>query len=105
MTSGEMIEIDNPSIFLMLMLIDRIEEPTIIARIHAPNDSIGDLLALVTEKRGSCNNTETIDESRVMMTCALPLNEILVDFNDRLKSITHGYGSMDYVWRIMLNLH
>jgi GTP-binding protein LepA len=50
----------------------------------------------VSEKRGICNNTETIDETRVMLTCSLPLNEILVDFNDRLKSITHGYGSMDY---------
>ena len=96
MTSGEIIEIDNPLELPDVTLIDRIEEPTIVARIHAPNDSIGDLLALVTEKRGSCNNTETIDETRVMMTCDLPLNEILVDFNDRLKSITHGYGSMDY---------
>jgi len=96
MTSGEMVEIDNPLELPDVTLIDRIEEPTIVARIHAPNDSIGDLLALVTEKRGSCNNTETIDETRVMMTCDLPLNEILVDFNDRLKSITHGYGSMDY---------
>ena len=96
MTSGEMTEIDNPLELPDVTLIDRIEEPTIVARIHAPNDSIGDLLALVTEKRGSCNNTETIDETRVMMTCDLPLNEILVDFNDRLKSITHGYGSMDY---------
>ena len=96
MTSGEMIEIDNPLELPDVTLIDRIEEPTIVARIHAPNDSIGDLLSLVTEKRGACNNTETIDETRVMMTCDLPLNEILVDFNDRLKSITHGYGSMDY---------
>lgn len=96
MTAGEMIEIDNPLELPDVTLIDRIEEPTIIAKIHAPNDSIGDLLALVTEKRGSCNDTETIDDTRVMMTCALPLNEILVDFNDRLKSITHGYGSMDY---------
>jgi GTP-binding protein LepA len=96
MTSGEMIEIDNPLELPDVTLIDRIQEPTIIARIHAPNNSIGDLLALVTEKRGSCYDTETIDETRVMMTCALPLNEILVDFNDRLKSITHGYGSMDY---------
>ena len=96
MTSGEMIEIDNPLELPDVTLIDRIEEPTIVARIHAPNDSIGDLLALITEKRGSCSNTETIDETRVMMTCDLPLNEILVDFNDRLKSITHGYGSMDY---------
>jgi len=95
-TSGGMIEIDNPLELPDTTLIERIEEPTIVARIHAPNQSIGDLLALVTEKRGTCNNTETIDETRVMMTCLLPLNEILVDFNDRLKSITHGYGSMDY---------
>ena len=74
----------------------KIQEPTILAKIHAPNHCIGDLLALVTEKKGSCSDTETIDETRVMMTCHLPLNEILVDFNDRLKSVTHGYGSMDY---------
>ena len=96
MTSGEIIEIDNPLELPEITLIDRIEEPTIIARIHSPNQSIGDLLTLITEKRGTCDNTETIDETRVMMTCSLPLNEILVDFNDRLKSITHGYGSMDY---------
>ena len=96
MTSGEIIEIDNPLELPEITLIDRIKEPTIIARIHSPNQSIGDLLALITEKRGTCDNTETIDETRVMMTCSLPLNEILVDFNDRLKSITHGYGSMDY---------
>src|SRR6056300_183702 len=96
LTTGETIEVDNPLDLPDPSEIDKIEEPTIIARIHAPNQSSGDLLALVTEKRGSCNNTETIDETRVMMTCVLPLNEILVDFNDRLKSVTHGYGSMDY---------
>jgi GTP-binding protein LepA len=48
------------------------------------------------EKRGSLDHTDTLDATRVMLTCILPLNEILVDFNDRLKSITHGYGSMDY---------
>ena len=96
MTAGEMIEIDNPLELPDITLIDRMEEPTIVARIHAPNQSIGDVLALITEKRGNCSNTETIDDTRVMMTCSLPLNEILVDFNDRLKSITHGYGSMDY---------
>ena len=96
LTTGETIDVDNPLDLPDPSEIDKIEEPTIIARIHAPNQSIGDLLALVTEKRGSCNNTETIDETRVMLTCHLPLNEILVDFNDRLKSVTHGYGSMDY---------
>jgi len=96
MTAGGMVEVDNPLDLPDTTEILKIEEPTILARIHAPNDSIGDLLALVTEKRGACSNTETIDETRVMMTCHLPLNEILVDFNDRLKSVTHGYGSMDY---------
>jgi GTP-binding protein LepA len=48
------------------------------------------------EKRGVCDHTDTLDMNRVMIRAVLPLNEILVDFNDRLKSITHGYGSMDY---------
>ncbi len=53
-------------------------------------------MALIMEKRGTIENTDTLDPTRVMLTCYLPLNEILVDFNDRLKSITRGYGSMDY---------
>ena len=57
---------------------------------------MGDILALIMEKRGVCEHTDTLDTNRVMLRCVLPLNEILVDFNDRLKSITHGYGSMDY---------
>jgi GTP-binding protein LepA len=48
------------------------------------------------EKRGTVDHTETLDQNRIMLTCTLPLNEILVDFNDKLKSITRGYGSMDY---------
>ena len=96
LTTGEELEVDNPLELPDTTEVSKIEEPTILARIHAPNHCIGDLLALVTEKRGSCSNTETIDETRVMLTCHLPLNEILVDFNDRLKSVTHGYGSMDY---------
>ena len=96
LTTGGIIEVDNPLDLPDTTEILKIQEPTILAKIHAPNHCIGDLLALVTEKRGSCSDTETIDETRVMMTCHLPLNEILVDFNDRLKSVTHGYGSMDY---------
>jgi GTP-binding protein LepA len=95
-TDKEMIEVHNPVHLPDPAEIDYIDEPMIRASIHIPSDSIGDVLALMSEKRGLCEHTETIDDSRVMLVCRLPLNEILVDFNDRLKSITHGYGSMDY---------
>ena len=95
-TDGEQIEVHNPVYLPDPAEIEFIEEPMINTSIHIPSDSIGDVLALVSEKRGICEHTETIDGERVMLVCRLPLNEILVDFNDRLKSITHGYGSMDY---------
>ena len=95
-TDGEQIDVHNPVYLPDPAEINFIEEPMINASIHIPSDSIGDVLALVSEKRGICEHTETIDGERVMLVCRLPLNEILVDFNDRLKSITHGYGSMDY---------
>ncbi len=96
LTSGKEMELDNPVYMPDPSTIEEISEPTIRAVIHTPNDYIGDLLALISEKRGICDHTETVDESRIMLFCKLPLNEILVDFNDRLKSITRGYGSMDY---------
>jgi GTP-binding protein LepA len=89
-------EIDNPLLLPDPSSIAAIHEPTLAATLHIPNDAIGDVLSLVSEKRGICHRTETIDAQRVMLTCQLPLSEILVDFNDRLKSITRGYGSMDY---------
>ena len=96
LTDGSWIEVDNPLKLPDPSTISEIHEPTIKANIHIPNSSIGDILALISEKRGICSSTETIDDSRVILTCELPLNEILIDFNDRLKSITRGYGSMDY---------
>jgi GTP-binding protein LepA len=93
---GTVIEVDNPVNLPDPGTIEEIAEPTIKASVHIPNDSMGDILALVMEKRGTVDHTETLDSTRVMLVCLLPLNEILVDFNDRLKSITHGYGSMDY---------
>ena len=95
-SDGQQIEVHNPVYLPNPSEISHIEEPMITASVHIPSDSIGDVLTLVSEKRGLCERTETIDDSRVILTCSLPLNEILVDFNDRLKSITHGYGSMDY---------
>ena len=93
---GTQIEVDNPIDMPEPSQIVDIQEPTICATLHTPTQFIGDLLALITEKRGVCEHTETLDETRLMLLCTLPLNEILVDFNDRLKSITRGYGSMDY---------
>lgn len=93
---GDILEVDNPINLPDPGTITEIREPTIRAAIHIPNENLGDILALVMEKRGICDHTDTLDAHRVMLPCILPLNEILVDFNDRLKSITHGYGSMDY---------
>jgi GTP-binding protein LepA len=66
------------------------------AFIICPNEYIGDMMALIAEKRGTADHTETLDSKRVMITSSLPLNEILIDFHDRIKSITRGFGSMDY---------
>jgi GTP-binding protein LepA len=90
------IEIDNPVQLPDMSSIAEILEPTIKATIHIPNWALGDVLGIVQDKRGTCDQTATLDDTRVMLTCTLPLNEILVDFHDRLKSVTRGYGSMDY---------
>ncbi len=95
-TDGVWSEVDNPVNLPDPSEIEEILEPMIRAVIHIPSTSIGDLMALIMEKRGTVEHTETVDATRVMLTARLPLNEILVDFNDRLKSITRGYGSMDY---------
>ncbi|HUF63442.1 MAG TPA: translation elongation factor 4 [Verrucomicrobiales bacterium] len=96
LTNGETLMVDNPTHLPDPSLIQEIQEPMVRAFVLTPNEYIGDLLQLVIEKRGEVENTETLDERRIMLTCMLPLNEILVDFNDRLKSLTRGYGSMDY---------
>ncbi|MGF0069849.1 translation elongation factor 4 [Candidatus Spyradosoma sp. SGI.093] len=93
---GKLSCVDNPTLMPDASEIERMEEPTIRAHIHIPGTSIGDMLSLIQEKRGVCDHIDTIDEQRVMLSCTLPLNEILVDFNDRMKSVTRGYGSMDY---------
>jgi GTP-binding protein LepA len=96
LTDGTVKEIDNPAYLPEPTFIGTIAEPMVKAFIICPNEYIGDMMALITEKRGSVDNTETLDTRRVMLTSLLPLNEILIDFHDRIKSITRGYGSMDY---------
>ena len=95
-TDGEEMIVDNPSFFPEQQVIQEVLEPMVRVFIMIPGDFIGDIMALVMEKRGEVTHTETIDESRIILTCELPLSEILVDFNDRMKSMTRGYGSMDY---------
>jgi len=96
LTSGELKEIDNPMYLPEPNFIERIAEPTVKAFVICPNEYIGDMMALISEKRGLVEHTETLDPRRVMLTSHLPLNEILIDFHDRIKSITRGFGSMDY---------
>jgi GTP-binding protein LepA len=96
MTDGKELEVDNPAFLPDVTHIDVIREPMVKAFAICPNDNIGDIMALIKEKRGDISNTETLDARRVMLTAKMPLNEILIDFHDRIKSITRGYGSMDY---------
>jgi GTP-binding protein LepA len=93
---GTLKEIDNPAFLPEPHHIASIEEPMVKAFVICPNENIGDIMALLAEKRGTAEHTETLDARRVMITSRLPLNEILIDFHDRIKSITRGYGSMDY---------
>ena len=95
-TNGEVYMLDNPLQMPDPSVIEEIREPMVKAFIMCPNDNIGDIMQMVMEKRGVCEHTESLDGKRVMLRCDLPLNEIVVDFNDRIKSITRGYGSMDY---------
>ncbi len=96
MTDGVVKEIDNPAFLPEANYIAQMEEPMVKSFIICPNEYIGDMMALVAEKRGLVDHTETLDSRRVMLTSAIPLNEILIDFHDRIKSITRGFGSMDY---------
>ncbi|HVU27425.1 MAG TPA: translation elongation factor 4 [Verrucomicrobiae bacterium] len=96
MTDGTLKEIDNPAFLPDVTFIEKIEEPMVKSFVICPNENIGDMMALISEKRGNVEHTETLDLNRVMLTALIPLAEILIDFHDRIKSMTRGYGSMDY---------
>ena len=95
-TDGTELQVDNPSLLPETQEIQQIREPIVKVFVMIPADYIGDIMRIVMEKRGEVIHTETIDDTRVMLTCRIPMAEILVDFNDKLKSATRGYGSMDY---------
>ena len=93
---GDVLNIDNPIHMPDPSLIEMIEEPIIKASIMIPNVYIGEVMNLILSKRGECGTTESIDSQHVIIDALLPLHEILIDFHDKLKSSTKGYGSMDY---------
>jgi len=96
MTDGSVLEVDNPSRWPDPSEIEKIEEPIITATILTNEEYVGGILKLVEEKRGRQKNFEYVSATRVMLTYELPLNEIVLDFYDRLKSVSRGYASLDY---------
>jgi GTP-binding protein LepA len=90
------IEIDNPAMYPDPTHIAWVEEPWVKSHIIIPAEYLGALMSLGMEKRGALIKTETLDAKRLMLTYRFPLNEIITDFNDKLKSISRGYGSFDY---------
>jgi GTP-binding protein LepA len=95
-TSGEVINVDSPAQLPDENNIREIREPWMKIQIYAPQEFIGAIMDLVIKKRGEYETTEYLDTSRVMLHYRIPLSEVIVDFFDRLKSVTKGYASMDY---------
>jgi GTP-binding protein LepA len=95
-TERKVIEVDNPTKWPSQSEIAKIEEPVILATILTNEEYVGGILKLVEEKRGKQKGFEYVSSTRVMLTYELPLNEIVLDFYDRLKSVSRGYASLDY---------
>jgi len=94
--NGDLLSLDNVAHFPDPTHIDTIEEPWVKCHIMIPAEFLGAIMSLGMEKRGNLTKTETMDSKRLLLTYRFPLNEIITNFNDRLKSITKGYGSFDY---------
>jgi GTP-binding protein LepA len=96
LNDGSEVPVDNPAHYPDPSHISYVEEPWVKCHIIVPNEFLGAVMQVGMDKRGECVKTETLDKKRLMLTYLLPLNEIITDFNDKLKSITRGYGSFDY---------
>lgn len=96
LTNGQDLDIDNVAHFPDPAHIEYIQEPWVISHIMVPSEFLGAIMGLGMEKRGELTKTETMDAKRLLLTYRFPLNEIITDFNDKLKSVTRGYGSFDY---------
>lgn len=95
-TKGDLIEIHNPSGLPSPTLIDHIEEPTIHAQVITNSDSLGVVMKLCIDKRGTLKNQVFLTSNRIELTFKMPLSEIVFDFYDKLKSVSRGYASFDY---------
>lgn len=96
LADGQNLNIDNVAHYPDATMIESVEEPWVKCHIMAPSDYLGAIMGLGMDKRGSLERTETMDSKRLLLTYRFPLNEIITDFNDKLKSITRGYASFDY---------
>ncbi|HHW56234.1 MAG TPA: elongation factor 4 [Clostridia bacterium] len=95
-TNGEVLDLDNPTKMPLLTQIDRIEEPIVKATIMVPTEYVGPIMELCQDRRGIYLGMEYIEQTRVLLKYEIPLNEIIYDFFDALKSRTRGYASFDY---------
>lgn len=95
-TNGDMLEISNPTLLPSVQEIERIEEPMIKATVFTPPEYVGAIMELTKNKRGIFNDLQYVEATRVKMDFDLPLAEIVYDFFDKLKSVSHGYASFDY---------
>lgn len=95
-TQGDMLEIDNPTKLPPVTAIEHIEEPIVVAEVYSPPEYVGDVMGLCQDKRGVFADMTYLDARRVKLTYEIPLNEIIYNFFDSLKSRTRGYASLDY---------
>jgi len=96
LTDGSTVEVQNPSELPEVNYIERIEEPYVKATVITPTDYVGNIMTLVTAKRGIQEKMDYLTEERVLLEYSIPMNEIVVDFYDKLKSVSKGYASFDY---------
>ena len=95
-TDGALVEVDSPAKLPDPSRISKFEEPVITAMVLTPNEHVGGILELCQEKRGVQKGLEYVSQNRVLITYELPFNEVVLDFYDRLKTISRGYASLDY---------
>jgi GTP-binding protein LepA len=98
LSSGVEKKVDNVAFYPDPALIDYVEEPWVRCHVVIPAEFVGPIMSLALEKRGEQIHTESFDGTRLLLTYRFPLNEIITDFNDKLKSATRGYGSFDYAF-------